>query len=223
MITIGEAIARTRNQIKSSKNDAFITDRFLYSLIMKHAKLLMRRQDSLNRIMKFNSVFQKLKYVELIDVDRIEANCNCVQSGCTFKRTKNKLPDIIEGYFGPLIRFVGSIDGATEVHPTFAKTFEEMTKVKLFKYNKDKYYWYSEGYLYFPNLDWDAVMVEGLFEGDVSKYDCDVNNDCDYIQQKKINVPESLFSEIEQLVLRDLGIMIQVPQDTQHDKKHTSR
>ena len=57
MTTIGERIASIRNQVKSVKQDAFLTDRFVYSLIMKHASLFMRRQDSLNRIMKFLSSF----------------------------------------------------------------------------------------------------------------------------------------------------------------------
>ena len=75
MITIGEVLSRVRNQVKSVKQDAFLTDRFLYSLINKHAKLMMRRQDNLNRIMKYQSVFQALDFVELIEVDRAQAQC----------------------------------------------------------------------------------------------------------------------------------------------------
>ena len=97
MIAIGEVLSRVRNQIKAVKQDAFLTDRFLYSMVMKHAKMLVRRQDIQNRIMKFNSVFQVLNYVELIEIDRAESQCHCITSGCTFKRTKNKLPNY-EGF-----------------------------------------------------------------------------------------------------------------------------
>ena len=107
-MTIGEVISRVRNQFKGSKQDAFITDRLLYSVIMKYAKLLMRRQDTLNKLMKFNSVFQTLNFVELIDVDRAEAECRGIDTGCYFKRTKDKLPTMMEGYWGPLIRAVTS-------------------------------------------------------------------------------------------------------------------
>ena len=42
---------------------------------------------------------------------------------------------------------------------------------------------------------------------------CDDTDDCMYIQDMNINIPEFLFSEIEQLVTRDLGVMIQIPND----------
>ena len=223
MITILEATSRIRNLIKSVKQDAFLTDRFLYSVIMKHAKLLMRRQDNLNRIMKFNSVFQTLDFVELIDVDRAQAECRCISTGCTFKRTKEKLPQMIDGYWGPLIRSVTSLDLSEELTPTFPTTFEQMSRQKTFKYNKKKYYWFLNGYLYFPNLEWDAIRLEGVFEGDISQYNCDPNDNCEYIQNKTINIPEYLFTEIEQMVMRDLGVLLQIPQDIQHDNKHVVR
>lgn len=211
-----------RNQIKSVKHDAFLTDRFLYSLAMKHAKLLMRRQDNLNRIMKFNSVFQTMNFVELIEVDRAQAQCHGIDTGCYFKRTKDRLPDIIDGYWGPLLRGVTSIDLSEQLTPTYPTSWEQMAKQKTFKYNKKKYYWYLDGYLYFPNLEWDAVRLEGVFEGDISNYNCDPADDCQYIQDKNFNVPEYMFPEIEQNVMRDLGIMLQIPQDAQHDNRHTA-
>lgn len=223
MITIGEVISRVRNQIKSVKQDAFLTDRFLYSQLMKHAKLLMRRQDNLNRIIRFNSVWQTLNFVELIEVDRAQAQCHGIDTGCYFKRTKDKLPEMIDGYWGPLLRAVTSIDLSEELTPTYPTSFEQMSKQKTFKYNKKKYYWYLDGYLYFPNLEWDAVRIEGVFEGDISKYNCDPADDCQFIQDSPYNVPEHLFPEIEQLAMRDLGLMLQIPQDAAQDLKHTAR
>lgn len=223
MTTIGEVVSRLRNQIKSVSQDAYVTDRFIYSLVMKHAALLMRRQDSLNRIMKFNSVFQSLDFVELIEVDRVQAQCKGITSGCTFKRTKDKIPGMLEGYYGPIIRSVTSIDMSEDVSPTFPNTFEQMSRQKTFKYNKKKYFWYLDGHLYFPNLDWDAVRIEGVFEGDVSKYNCSSETDCSFMQDKGFNIPEFLFAEIEQNVIRDLGGTLQVPQDIQHDNRNIAR
>lgn len=223
MTTIGESISRVRNQIKSVKQDAFLTDRFLYSVIMKHAKLLMRRQDNMNKIMKFSSVFQPLKFVELIDVDKADAGCICIYTGCKIKRSKEKLPTMFEGYFGPLIRTVSSLDMTEDLTPTYPSIFEKMVNQKTFRYNKKKYYWYLDGYLYFPNIEWDAVRVEGVFEGDISKFNCEVEDDCAYIQDKSINIPEFLFSEIEQLVARDMGLMMQIPNDSNHDMGSLTR
>jgi len=220
MITIGEAVSRVRNQVKAVKQDAFITDRFLYSLMLKHAKMLIRRQDIQNKIMKFNSVFQTLNYVELIDVDAAESKCDCITSGCTIKRTKNKIPESMEGMFGPIFRSVSSLDLSEEISPTYPSTFTKMSSQKTFKYNKKKYYWFLNGHLYFPNLQWDAVRIEGVFVSDISSYNCDVNDDCTYIQNRAFMIPEYLFADIEQLVMRDLGIMLQVPSDEKQDNNN---
>mgnify|MGYP003122685800 CR=1 FL=1 len=219
-MTIGEAISRLRILIKSVKQDATLSDRFIFSMIMKHGKLLMRRQDNLNRIMKFNSIFQTLDFVELIEIDKIQAQCKGIKSGCSFKRTKVKLPTLIEGYWGVLIRSVTSLDYSEQLQYTYPTTYEQMTSQKYFKYNKKKYFWYLDGHLYFPNLDWDAVRLEGIFEGDISNYNCDTSDDCRFMQDRKIPIPEFLFSEIENMALKELTVMLQVPVDTKHDAQN---
>jgi hypothetical protein len=223
MTTIGEVLSRLRNQIKAVKQDAFKTDRFLYSLVKKHSALFLRRQDNLNRIMKFNSVFQVLDFVELIEVDRVQAQCRGISSDCVIKRTKHKIPTLLEGYYGPLIRSVSSLDFSEDLSPTFPATYEAMSRQKSFKYNRKKYYWYLDGHLYFPDLEWDAIRMEGVFEGDVSSYNCDDSDDCAYIQDTFFHVPDYLFSEIEQAVMRDLGASMQLPQDVQHDNLNANR
>lgn len=223
MITVGEVVSRVRNQIKSTKQDAFLTDRFLYSLIMKYATLLMRRQDNLNRLLKFNSVFQTLNFVELEEVDKIEANCPGLTGGCIIKKTKDELPVILEGYWGPVLRMVSSLDRSVIAMPTYPTTYERIHKQQTFKYNKTKYYWYIQGHLYLPNVDWDAIKVEGIFMEDVSKFNCIPINDCEYIQDKKFFVPEFLFAEIEQMVMKDLGVILQVPEDTISDNRNLTR
>ena len=66
MSQISEAISRIRGQVKAEVQDAFVTDRYIYSLIEKYAQVLMRRQDFANKLMKFNSVWKTLPYIELI-------------------------------------------------------------------------------------------------------------------------------------------------------------
>jgi hypothetical protein len=112
-----------------------------------------------------------------------------------------------------LLRSVGSLDLSQQVIPTFPMTYRQISKQSTFKYNTKKHYWYLNGYLYFPNVVWDAIKIEGVFEEDISKFNCDAEDVCISIQDQKINIPEFLFSEIEQLVIRDLGIMINIPAD----------
>tara|TARA_R110001592_G_scaffold315323_2_gene591259 strand:- start:50116 stop:50787 length:672 start_codon:yes stop_codon:yes gene_type:complete len=223
MTTIGDIVSRVRNQIKGEVQDAFMTDRFIYSMVIKYAQVLMRRQDHANKLMKFNSVWQTLPLLELIDVDKVEAECSGIQSGVTIKRTKEKLPTFFEGYWGPLIRTVSSIDGSIECHPTQPGTFTSMSKTTSFKYNKKKYFWFLNDYLYFPNIFWDAIKLEGVFEKDISSFTCETSDDCTPRYEQQINIPEFLYAEIEQQVLTVMLQRINIPQEDSDNKKNPHR
>ena len=221
--TIGETISRVRNQLKAVKQDAFLTDRYIFSLIRKHAYWLMKREDSKNKLMRFSSVMQTLGDVELIDVDKIEACCAGVISKCTIKRTREKVPAFMQGYYGPLIRAVTSLDGSEILQPTNPTTYVSIANSTKFKYNKTKYYWYLNDYLYFPNLEWDSVRIEGIFEDDITRLNCDISDDCLTRQEQLFNVPDYLHGEIESNVIKDFGISIQVPADLINDKQNILR
>ena len=133
MVTIGEFVSRVRNLVKAVKQDAFLTDRFLYSLITKHAKWLMKREDSKNKLMRFSSVIQSIDYFELIEIDKVEAHCTGIKSDCTIKRTCDKVPTFMQGYFGPLIRAITSIDGSQQLQPTNPATYTSISNSKSFK------------------------------------------------------------------------------------------
>ena len=173
--------------------------------------------------MKFNSVWKTLPFVELIEVDKIEAECTGIQSGCTIKRTKDKLPDMIEGYWGPLIRTVSSIDGSIELQPTQPGTYTSMTKTTSFKYNTKQYFWFLNNYLYFPDLLWDAVKLEGIFDDDISGWLCGEKEKCVPRYEQAINIPEALFAEIEQQVLQVMMNTLQIPAEDSDNKQNVNR
>lgn len=221
--TIGEVIGRIRNQLKAVKQDPFLTDRFIFSLVTKHAHWLMKREDSKNKLMRFSSVMQTLGHIELITVDKVEACCSGIKSKCTIKRTKDKVPSFMQGYYGPLIRAVTSLDSSQILQPTTSGTYTVMTNTTSFKYNKQKYYWYLDNHLYFPDLDWDAIRIEGIFEDDITKYNCDPSDDCFPRQDQLFNVPDYLHGEIESNVIKDFGLTLQIPIDPIIDKQNILR
>jgi hypothetical protein len=220
MTTIGEAISRVRNALKAVKEDPFLTDRQIYFVLTKYAKTLIKREDNQFRLMKISSIFKVLPYIELIDVDKVEAGCIGVYSGCYFKRSKEKLPSILDGMFGPLIRTASSIDGGIEMFRTDPGTWVSITKSTTFKYNKRPYFWYLNGYIYVPNVDWDAMRIEAIFENDVPTCDSDA---CQLIQDQPLNIPEYLFSEVEQFALKELTLIAQIPVDPTDDSQNILR
>lgn len=210
MDTIGEAISRVRNVIKAANADSFVTDRMIYSLITKYARMYMKRQNPIAGRAKFGSLYKRLPCVDLIEVDRVEACCQ-PKSGCTIKRSKDKLPGIFEGPQGPLIRSVMSIDTYTEVYKTTPALYTSMTKTSAFKYNKNKYYWFMNEYLYIPDVEWDSVSVEAIFDSSIAGFTCD--DPCQAVQKQTLGIPPEFFAEVEKQVLQDFMITIQIPQD----------
>lgn len=222
MTTVGDSISRVRNVLKAVKEDPFMTDRLIASIIMKYAKLLIKRQDDQNRIMRFQGLFEVLPCVELIEVDKVEACCSGIKSKCIIKRTKDRLPQVLEGSYGPLFRSIASIDGVEELVMTYPSTFTAMTKTKNFKYNTTKYYWFLDGHLYFPNIEWDAIRVEAIWDGDVDYLQCEPDT-CIPIQEQPMRIPEYLFAEIEQMALKELLTSGQVPSDGADNQQNILR
>lgn len=220
MTTIGQAISRVRNTLKAVKEDPFLTDRTIYYSLMKYAQTLIKREDNQFRLMKMSQIFKVLPYVELIDVDKVEAGCIGVYSECYFKRSKDKLPTILNGMFGPIIRTTSSIDGSIEMFRTDPGTWISITKSTTFKYNKRPYFWYLNGYIYCPNIDWDAIRIEAIFDGQL---DTCTTDPCLVRQDDPFVLPEYLFSEVEQFVVKELTMTMQIPTDGPDDSQNALR
>jgi len=220
--TIGNIVSRIRNQMKAIKQDYFMTDRVIYSFILKNAQWLMKREDAKNKLLWFSSAIQTLDFVELVEVDKVEACCTGIKSYMTIKRTKDKVPTFMQGYFGPLIRTISSLDGSTELQPILPTTYIKVSSSKNFKYNKTLYYWFIDDYIYFPNLDWDAVKIEGIFQDDVQAFTC-ADDDCKLRSDQSFNVPDYVYGELEGAVLKDVLGMAQMPSDLPNDKQNPLR
>lgn len=223
MITIGESITRVRNILKGVKEDAFLTDRAIYYNIVKYGRTLLKREDNQNKLMRMNNIISTIPYAELIDVDIVEAGCQGIHTNIFIKRTKDKLPAIFQGSYGPLIRSVASLDDSQDLTPTQPSLYSKMTKSTNFKYNKNKYYWYMNGYIYVPNVDWEAIKIEALFEGNIGEFSCDEKEQCKIKQDQLLPFPEYLFSEIEQFVIKEMTMTLQIQDSGADDSQNPHR
>lgn len=224
MAKILESISRVRNVLKAVKEDAFLTDRFIHSLIMKYGKTFIKRESITGEIYKYRNLFTEIPCLDLIEVDKIEACCIGIRTGCTFMRSKDKLPELLKSDDGPIIRAVTSLDYSQEAQQTYPTVYSNMTKSSYFKYNKAKYYWYLDGYIYLPNVHWEGVRVQAIFEDDISSLNCNTEDDkCIQQQNKESVIPEHLFSEIEQMVINEILTGGKIPPDGADDKQNILR
>lgn len=224
MITIGDSVSRVRNVLKAVKEDPFLTDRLLYSLIIKFAKTLIKREDQQGSLFKHTGLFQDIPCLELIEVDKVEACCTGIKTPCKILRTKDKLPKLLELSNGPIIRSITSLDYSEELTETFPTLYTNMTKTSGFKYNKTKYYWYLDGYIYIPNATWEGIRITAIWDESLNDYKCDVDStDCQLEQDRELSIPDHLFSEIEQMAIQQLLTAGQVPSDGPDDSQNILR
>lgn len=226
MATIAESISRIRNGLKAVKEEAFITDRFIFSVLNKYATTLIERENKINNIFKNSLVFGEIPYLELIECDVVDPCYTQLETGCKIMRSKDKLPKIKTLKFGPAIRFVTSIDKSKTLIQTTAAKYARLSNSSTFKYNKTKYYWITDGYLYVPNVDWDAVAINAIFDEDISPWLCGETGEekaCSLMQDNEFNIPEHLLSECEQLAKQELIVLAQIPVDTSNDKQNIIR
>jgi len=217
-----DIIARTRFKLRAVKQDGFTTDRDIWSLYKPWINQVMKELDAKNRLMAFNALFQTLDIVPLVEVDRIEAGCSGLKTGYTFMRTEDPIGELfMEAYWGGMIRSVTSIDGSEEMQPISPAGFLNISKSTSFKYNKTKYYWYLNDYLYFPNIEWGAVRIEAITESDISKYKCNSDEACLPMQEISFNVPDYILARAESLLMQGLGISLQIQPDLENDNRST--
>ncbi len=223
VLLISDVTSRMRGILKGVRQDSWLTDRFLYSVFRKHASLAIKRLDEKKRLMGFNSIFETLDYVALEECDRVEAGCSGVKSYKTFRKTKLPVPVFTEGIWGPMVRSITSLDGSTPFQLTNLDNYIILTKQKSYRFNKTLYCWYLNDRLYFPDIDWPAVRIEGMFEEDISEFKCCDEDRCKPRQQQSLNIPDYIISEIEKNALSELGFSLQIPSDSNHDAQNPNR
>jgi len=224
MTTVGDIVSRLRNIVKATNEDAFLTDRFIYSLVLKYAHLFIKRDKQIQSVLAYSALIQSIPCLELIEVDKVSDRCCAgIKSNCTIMRSKERIPDIIESTNGPLFRSISSLDNSTEFTLTTPTTYISSSKTTTFKYNTTKYYSYVDGYLYFPNVNFEYVKVEGLFEKDLSDVFCAIEKKCLKRQEEKTFIPDDLLAEIESSVIKELALRLQVPEETADNKKNINR
>lgn len=224
MNTIGYAVSRLRNTMKAVKEDAFITDRYLYSLLLKYGKTLMNREDERNKLRTISSLYKTYPCVDLIEVSKIDSCCIGIKTDCNIMRSKDKLPKIMDSRRGIAIKGVSTIDDSEYLFPTSPKIFTSIANSKNFKYNTKKYYWIKDGYIYLPNAPYEGVNIEAMWDDNIAYLQCGSTEDkCKGMQAQESAIPDYLFGELEQMALQELGMLMKVPNDIVDDKQSNIR
>jgi len=208
-----EAIHRTKRLFREINADSRLSDRTVFSLLENHAKWLIYRESEKLKLPKMDEIFQPYKCVEIIEAPLIDPCCG-IKSLCTVYRTKDKIPDLYEDSMGVIIKSVTTIDDQTSLFVIKASEWERKANNPWLQKNKrNKFVFYSDGYLYFPEGSWKKVNIVGLFKRDISYIDLcdncltcnDETKECVRFLDRKFIIPEYLEAQMYDAVLKDLS------------------
>ncbi len=197
-MTIGEIISRIRTSPKIQNVDARISDRNVYNQMITARDVLIKNADENKELLKMSFLFKPLNYVELIEIDAIEA-CG-IDSDCLIRRTKDPLPKMLKAKFGDIILAVTSIDGYTDLQALVTRrAFTRRIESDDAKYDSSLYYFIEGEYMYFPNLDWEGVRIIAFWQDDelIDQLNgCDEVSLCKPIKDKEFLCPSYLIDAI---------------------------
>lgn len=216
---IGQLISQARTRLKMVNADVKVSKRFIWSIIDKHARWLIKRESSKLKLMKMDYLFQTLKCVDVIEVPSSDECCG-VRTKCKVWRTREKVPEVYTDDDGVIFKAVYTVDGSEEFIPIKLQEFMRKTENPHSKYDKGRYYYYNNGYLYFPNSHIKMVQVKGYFMNEIIN-ECkpeDHSKKCMSNMDKRLRVPEGILGELMDHVHNDLVALKQAPADVRIDK-----
>lgn len=206
-ITKGELISQVKNELNLNNSDSRLTNRFIWSIIDKHAQWLIKREARKFRLYNQDSLFQTYKCVDVEDAPAVDSCCG-IRTKCKVFRTAHKLPDMFESDTGVIIRSVYTIDGSKDFSPISIQDYMRKLEDPNSKYDQSLYFFYNSGYLYFPKSRIRKVMIKAYFKKELDQPDCEECNSkvsCISMLDSPIRLPKYLVAELMQFVLNELA------------------
>lgn len=221
MPTIGEVVSRVKNTLKVVHEDAFITDRYVYSVIKKHCESLLLKYNTLNIIT--NPELYSQLYVELEESqdlpDEVKNMADILIHG-KLKKSVIKIPEI-RSYMGKLlIQSVYSVDYFTQYQQLTLKELANFKNSFYRKFIKPLFYYIKDEYLYVLD-DVEKVMISAAFKDDVSVYSSNETGKqpCIRMQDSKFSYPENILTEAENFAVQEITMKYNIQTLPEKDDK----
>jgi hypothetical protein len=222
-MTVRAMISQVREIIKERYGDTRLSNKFTYSNLLKMAKILLKRESDNFKLLKYQTLYQSLKCVEVIEAPSIDPCCG-LKSYCSIWRTKDKLPELFEDSMGVLIMSVTSVDGSTEYDfKTVESIRRKMSNPWVKKYEDPTYCFFKDDYLYFTKRTL-LVEIKGMFTRSIEKYNkCGGDIPCIKFLDEKFYIPGYLEEPLIKMTLEELTkIYKALPEDQSVNKNNNT-
>lgn len=167
----------------------------------------LRRDYEKTKMLPESAIFE-IRCIELIDVDATECCDSNIKLGCTVRRTKYKIPDILylKDQISVSFKYVGSPDRS---QPSFAYILpEQIPYLTTGKFIKQlPRFTYINGYIYVFNTLAKEITTRAAFSDLLQLKDfCGANAGGCLFDADNINIEDHYVDLIKQLVYTELGL-----------------
>lgn len=207
-MTNREIISSVLTGVRENGSDSILFNKYIYTTLFRKAIVLMKRDtDQKRNIYMSSSMWGEPVNIEMEEVNILEDTCLCIPINCPRYRSKKKLGDIIETGYGFMFQYISSPDNSVQFRYTTPSSYQTKSKIK---YNKTKYAFIENDYLYTPNAEFPCLKVVGMFNA-LEGSNCsrlDNNFPC----------PEYLIDFVVKDTIQELLIGKQLPVDPVNNK-----
>lgn len=205
-----EIIGRVRNTLKEHSIDSVLSNKHIYNVLRTATTFLVKRDaDSKNTIYNQSGLWSTI-CIDMIPVSAIDCiSCFDLPVDCEIYRSKTKLPGYIETAYGVLYKSLTSVDRSEDI--TITTPYSYKLKKNL-KYNKNKYAFIENDYLYTPNVEFPSLRFTGYLEK--------VPKDKEHctIMSQTFACPQYLIDAVVKLAVQELLQYKQLPYDNIENK-----
>jgi len=224
-----ELISRLRNSLNEVSTDTHFTNRYLWNVLWSGIKTVIKQDaDNARKLYNQAGLWQNI-CVKMKPVSPILCDCVNIPLDCVLYRSEYQLPKILESSYGFIYRFISSPD--LSVKFTLVTPYDYDRKSKI-KYNREKYAFIHNGYLWSPNAQFPVLTVSGIFEQDTKslpEFNCDqlseeqLGGKCNSILDTPSGVPDYLETSVIRIALEELGASKASPRDELPNQNETQR
>lgn len=225
--SITATIDKVREIVRQTSDDSVYSDMFIYHLLLDERNLLIEREANKR---KMRSLFNtKTICMPLVLSKDIPCDCVPEELGCYVLKSKYPIPKPVSTLYGDMIK-VTSLDGSKEY------SFKASFAGKYNKYSRlgrpPAYYTIYNDHLYLigvPHNNLKAVLIHIIPEDPVSMDEinlCDetgeeLGDTCFDPTQDTFNLDGHLVSVMIEMVLKKLGISLQITEDVTNNASST--
>lgn len=216
-MTNREFVSGVLNQLKLLNKDTYIPRRAILSLARSTVTTYVaQRLDSFDITSQFD-IITTVDCFEMESVDYVKCGNIELKNCRSIMRSKEKLPETINGRVTSGVLMVTSVDGEYDFKVISFTRFKNKLKNKYVR-DKEKYALIQDGYLVLPNSEVETVSLQLLtFESDANE-DCGCGNDkkkngCKKIWDKKFVCPSNILELVRDKVMQGMLVYLQSRKD----------